>query len=112
MNNQQDKIDKIFERTRSTEPELDNSVFTNRIMQRIDRQEVAVSERMQYQSAILWLAGLIGAILAISLFPVNEFLQLLNTFSDGVTVPQIGAVVLMISAVAYSAFWIAETDSI
>ncbi len=112
MNRQQDRIDKIFERARSSEPKLDHAAFVNGVMQQIAQSEKTVARTLQIESILLWAAGLAGAVLAASLFPVDDFLQLLNAFSGGTTFQKTGIVTLISSAVAYSAYWIVETDSI
>jgi hypothetical protein len=112
MNRQSDNIERLFQAARQTEPDLSDQVFADAVMQRIGKPAAVSSVPAGKQKIILWLAGMLGVFLAVSLFPASEFMQLLTLFTAGVTLPVIGFITLITSALAFSAYWVVEVDGI
>jgi hypothetical protein len=112
MSKQSVNIEQLFQVVRNNEPDLSDITFTSGVMRRVNKMSTVTSSAGKKQIVILWLAGLLGFVLAGSLFPVAEFIELLTVFSGGVTLPKVGFMTLVISALAFSGYWITETDSV
>lgn len=113
MNRQLDNIERIFQITRDSEPELNNQDFTCAVMQRInDASTTATAVSKKRQTIILWMATVLGVVTAAGLFPVTEFAELFNAFSNGVTYLQLGFATVVASLLAFSAYWVVEEDGL
>lgn len=112
MDKQSNKIDQLFQAALHSEPDLGDQMFTDAVMQRVGKVSSVSLMTARKEKAILWLAGMLGALFAVSLFPVAEFVELLTVFTSGVTLPKLGFVTLLISVLTFSAYWVVETDAI
>ena len=112
MSKQSVNIEQLFQVVRNNEPDLSDIAFTAGVMRQVNKMSTVTSSAGKKQTVVLWLAGLLGFVLAGSLFPVAEFIELLTVFSSGVTLPKIGFITLIISTLAFSGYWITETDSV
>jgi len=105
-------IERLFQAARQAEPDLSDSVFTDAVMHRIACKTAVAPMAAWQKKVILWCAGLLGALLAVSLFPTTELVEILTAFTGGITLPVIGSIALIAGVMSFSAYWVVEADGL